>query len=367
MWPAVLSIVLLGGLIIVHELGHLLVARWCGVRILRFSIGFGPRLFAWTVGHTEYALSAIPFGGYVKMAGAQHVGDTSRFERGDYLAQSPGARALIVFAGPFVNYLVAFLSLWAVFMVGYPQLLPTVGKVVEGMPAHAAGLEAGDHIQAIDGTALHTWEEMTEAISRSPDHPVTLQVDRSGTTTDIVVVPSPQTVTDPFGRSKTIGQIGVMSSGAFEPFRVGPLEACRRALKQQGEWTVYTGLTLWSLVSGKVKLRDSVTGPLGLLYMTSEAVGMGVAPVLFLASLFSLSLAIFNLLPIPILDGGHLFFLAMERLRGRPVSETIQERSAQVSFALLLMFFLVTCVNDLNRFGVMEKLRGWFVKWGTHD
>ena len=358
MVSALASLLILGLLVIVHELGHFLFARWAGVRILRFSIGFGPRLLRWTRGSTEYAVSAIPLGGYVKMAGEQRTEGTP--EPWDYLSKPIGTRAKIIFAGPLVNYLVAFVSLWVVFILGYPELLPVVGQVVDGMPAQQeAGIQTGDRIQAVDERAIRTWDEMSEIIYEAPGRTLALRIERSGAVRTVTVTPRSKRITDPFGRPKTIGLIGISPSGAFESYRVGPLAAFGRAFRQQNEWTVQTMLALWSMVSGKLALRDSVTGPIGLIYMTSEAVRMGVGPLLFLVSLLSLSLAIFNLFPIPILDGGHLFFLAIEKLRGRSVSLHVQERSAQISFVLLVAFVLVICVNDVNRFGLLEKIMGW--------
>ena len=352
------SVFLIGFLIIVHEFGHFLVARWAGVRVLRFSVGFGPKLLSWTRGHTEYAISAIPLGGYVKMAGEQRT-DGGPPQPWEYLAQPVGRRAGIIVAGPFVNYLVAFLSLWAVFIIGYPELLPEIGKVLEGMPAQAAGVQIGDRVQSIDGQTIRTWEQMTEIIYEAPGRPMTLRLDRRGTIQTITVTPKPKPVTDPFGRRKTIGLIGVGPSGTFEAHRVGPVVAFVRAVGQQSEWTAQTLLSFWSMATGKVALRDSVTGPIGLVFLTSEAVRSGLPPLLFLVSLLSLSLALFNLFPIPILDGGHLFFLVMEKLRGRPVSANIQERSAQVSFALLVALVLVICANDIERFGLVKKVAEW--------
>ena len=354
MVPTLTSLGLLGFLVVVHELGHFLVARWAGVRILRFSVGFGPKVLTWTRGHTEYALSAIPLGGYVKMAGEQRT--ESAPHPWEFRAKGAGTRAAIIFAGPLVNYLVAFLSLWVVFVIGYPELLPEVGKVLEGMPAEAAGFEVGDRIRSIDGREVLTWDELTTVVYASPDRPLEVRVERAGAARTMTVTPKPEERTDPFGRRRTIGLIGVAPSGAFEPFRVGPMAALSRAARQQHEWTTQTLLALWSMVTGKMALRDSVTGPIGLIYLTSEAVRMGLAPLLFLVSLLSLSLAIFNLLPIPILDGGHLFFLAVEKLRGRPVSLLIQERASQVSFALLIALIAVICVNDLIRFGLLKKV-----------
>ena len=365
MLSAFIALLILGWLVIVHELGHFVVARWAGVRILRFSVGFGPRLFSWTRGHTEYAVSAIPLGGYVKMAGEQYAppaeaGRASQpGEPWEYLSKPIGVRAAIVFAGPFVNYLVALLSLWAVFIIGYPELLPVVGKVEEATPAHAAGLKKGDRIVSIDGRPVDTWEQMAKTILASPSRPLTFEVKRESTTETVSVVPAPMQVPDLFNRSKTIGRIGAWSSGEARLRRVGPVVALKEAIRQQGAFTAQTMVGLLLVITGRVSMRDSMTGPIGIIYMTSEAMRSGLPALLTTISLLSLSLAIFNLFPIPILDGGHLFFLALEKLRGRPVSLHIQERSAQVSFVLLVTLVLVSCINDVNRFGLVEKLFGW--------
>ncbi len=351
------SLLVLGLLVIVHETGHFLVARWAGVRVLRFSFGFGPRLLTWTRGHTEYAVSAIPLGGYVKMAGEQRTEQTN--QPWEYLSKPIGTRALIVFAGPFVNYLVALLSLWVVFVIGYPELLPDVGRIIDGMPAQTAGLQTGDRITAVDGRAVHTWDEMTKIIYSSPGRSLAFRVARGGAEQTVAITPRAKTTTDSFGRQRTIGQIGIAPSGAFHAYRIGPVAAIGRTISQQNEWVAQTMLALWSMFTGRISVRDSVTGPIGIVYLTSEAVRMGIAPLLFLVSLFSLSLAIFNVFPIPILDGGHLFFLAVEKLRGKPVSSNVQERSAQVSLVLLVALVLAICINDVNRFGLLEKLLNW--------
>ncbi len=393
MGSSVIAILLLGWLIVVHELGHFLVARWAGVRILRFSVGFGPTLLAWTRGATEYAISAIPLGGYVKMAGEQRAEETPPPSGGDgeargnsptggdgarsapegapppargaprpweYRGKPLGVRALIIFAGPLVNYLVALLSLWVVFMVGFPELLPVVGKVMEDMPAQAAGLASGDRIDAVNGKPVRTWEEMTKAIYGAPGVPLTLRVTRDGASRSLTVTPKARTITDPFSQRRTVGLIGISPSGQFEAYRLGPWDAAARTMQQQHEWVAQTFLAFWFMLTGKLSLNDSVTGPIGIVYLTSEAMRMGFAPLLFLISLFSLSLAIVNLFPIPILDGGHLFFLLMEKLRGRPISLTIQERSAQVSFLVLMGLVLVICLNDIQRFGLLDKVAKWF-------
>lgn len=352
-----IAILILGFLVFVHEGGHFLVARWSGVRILRFSIGFGPKIASWRRGDTEYCLSWIPLGGYVKMAGEQREEQTH--QPWEYLSKSIGTRARIVLAGPLVNYLVALLTLWIVFVVGFPELLPVVGKVAKDMPAAAAGLQTGDRIRTINATPVTTWEEMTAVIHDAPETPLTLNVERSGVLQVVTVTPKPKEITDPFGRPQRVGLIGISPSGEFETRRVGPLSAVGRTIQQQNEWVGQTLLALWSMITGRIAMRDSVTGPIGILYLTSEAAKLGFAPLLYLISLFSLSLALFNVFPIPILDGGHLFFLLLEKLRGSPVSVNIQERAAQVSFVLLMTMVLFICINDVSRFGLLDKVVEW--------
>jgi len=352
------SLSVLGFLVMVHELGHMVVARRSGVRILRFSIGFGPKIFSWKRGETEYAISAIPLGGYVKMAGEHHGERSNR--PWEYLSKPIGVRAKIIVAGPLVNYVVALATLWIVFLIGYPEMLPVVGKTMAEMPARAAGLQENDRIKEIDGAAIGTWDDMSEIIAASADKPLTFSVEREGAVRRVQMTPRLKDITDPLGRRRTVGLIGIEPKGDFEYVRAGPVEAVWRTIEQQNEWVVETFVAFRSLLTGRLSMQDSMTGPIGIMYLTSEAVQIGIMPVLFIASLLSLSLAIFNLLPIPILDGGHLFFLALEKLRGKPVSINIQERSAQVSMVLLLALVLTTCVNDVTRYGLLDRIIGWF-------
>jgi regulator of sigma E protease len=269
-------------------------------------------------------------------------------------------RAWIVAAGPLVNYAISILSLWTVLVIGYPELLPTVGRLIEDMPAKAAGVQVGDRILAVEGQPIQTWDELTRIIHRSANQPLSLAVQRNDATLTLRVTPSAREQMDPFGRARTVGLLGVSPSGAFTTYRVSPLEAVHQTASKQMEWLSQTGLSLWSMVTGRVPMQESMTGPIGIIYMTSEAVRMGLGALLYLVSIFSLSLAIFNFFPIPILDGGHLLFLACEKFRGRPVSLSVQERAAQISFALLMTMVVLVCFNDLNRLGVVEKVRGFW-------
>ena len=358
-----IAIFVLGLLVLLHELGHFVVARRCGVRVLRFSIGFGPVLWRWKRGHTEYAVSLLPLGGYVKMAGESRPSSELPSVAGEpweFSSKPVGVRAWIVAAGPLVNYAISILSLWTVLVIGYPELLPTVGRLIEDMPARAAGVQVGDRIMAVEGTPIRTWDELTRIIHRSANRPLSLAVQRDDATLTLRVTPLAREQMDPFGRARTVGLLGVSPSGAFTTYRVSPLEAVHQTASKQVEWLSQTGLSLWSMVTGRVPMQESMTGPIGIVYMTSEAVRMGLGALLYLVSIFSLSLAIFNFFPIPILDGGHLLFLVCEKFRGRPVSLSVQERAAQISFALLMTMVVLVCFNDLNRLGVVEKLRGFW-------
>jgi regulator of sigma E protease len=351
------GIIVLGMLVFVHELGHFVVARATGVRVLKFSLGFGPKLFGWRRGHTDYCVSAIPLGGYVKMAGEQH-GEQSH-EPWEYLSKPMRMRAAIVVAGPAVNYVVALIALWATFLLGFPQLLPAVGEVIAGMPAQAAGIAPGDRILTIDGTAVESWEAMTEMIFRAPGRPLAVEVQRAGSTQTLMVTPKASTVTDPFGQTKHAGLIGITPSGQIVMVRVGPAAALTRAWRQQEIWVQQTFQALGSMVLGRMSFRESMTGPIGIVVLAGEAAKMGFSAILSLASLLSLSLAIFNLFPIPIFDGGHLFFMLVEKLKGSPVSLKVIERSYQVSFVLLMALVVVVCANDMDRFGLFEKVKDW--------
>ena len=353
----VISLVVLGLLVLVHELGHCVVARWSGVRVTRFSIGFGRVLFRWTRGGTEYVLSALPLGGYVKMAGEHRHEQTHAPE--EFLSKPAGVRAGIVLAGPVVNHLVSILTLWVVLVTGYPEMLPAIGRVVDGMPATQAGILVGDRIRAVNGQPIRTWDELTEQVHRSAGQPLALLVERGGQTLTVAVTPVAKTLTDPFGRPEEVGLVGVAPSGAFEMRTIPPLQAVRTTVAKQVEWTGHIALSLWSLATGRVSMQDSLTGPIGIVYLTSEAARMGLGSLLYLVSLFSLSLAVFNLFPIPILDGGHLVFLALEKLRGRPLSVQVQEKAAQISFAGLVLLAVFVCANDLQRLGVVEKVQEW--------
>ncbi len=339
-------VLLFGGLILVHEWGHFLVARMCGVRVLRFSIGFGPKIFGWKRGDTEYWLAWVPLGGYVKMAGEDPTNVEG--QPWEYAAKAVWQRFLIVFAGPLTNFIIALLLLWVFFAKGYPGILPVVGEVVDDRPAYHAGFQPEDRVVSIDGERTLTWDSMTSIIRVNSDKPLTMQVSRDGELMSMTVTPEGEIVEGPDGEEKTVGLIGVTAGGY--PMQIVP--AFATSAEMLGHWTVETLKVLGSLATGKRNAKEAVTGPIGIAHLTARTVDAGVGPVLILMALISLSLAIFNCFPIPVLDGGHLFFLIIEAIKGSPVSLKIQERAAMVGMVMLISLAIFVSIMDVSRFFV---------------
>ena len=340
---AVLSI-----LILVHELGHFAMAKRCGVKVERFSLGFGPKLIAVTKGETEYCLSAIPLGGYVKMAG-ESPQDSLTGASWEFLSKSPGERFSIVIFGPLLNYLLGFLLFSATFMLGSPTLTNKVGKVLDEYPAKEAGVLAGDEVVSIDGEKVVYWDELTEIMHKKLEGTVRLVIMRDGASKELTLKPRVKEFKDIFGKEIKVAMVGIAPSEELVFQKFGPLEALSRGFSKTIELTVVTFKALGSLVTGRMSMRESVTGPIGIFMITAKAASLGLVYLLNIMAIISTSLAIFNILPIPILDGGHLAFIAIERLRRRPVSPRIQETVSQIGFGLLLLLMFFVFYFDIMR------------------
>ncbi len=346
-------------LILIHEWGHFIVARRSGVRVLRFSMGFGPIVWRHRCGGTEYVLSAIPLGGYVKMAG-ETPEDESAGQPDEFLAQPMGVRARIIAAGPVLNYVLALVAFILVFWLGNPTLEPVVGKVLEGTPAQRAGVQSKDRILAINDRPVASWEEMTDLVRHKTTGAVTVQVERAGRRLAYVILPEVKARTDVFGRVRQTRLLGIGPAGDVKLVRAGFWAAIGKGARHTLELTGLTCYSLWALLTGGVSMQESVTGPIGIFFITTDAVRLGAVYLIQIIGVLSLSLAIFNFLPIPVLDGGHLFFLVCEKLRGRPVRPVIQERATQTGMAVLLVFVLFVCYNDIARYGIAGKVMTWF-------
>ncbi|MFA5119168.1 MAG: RIP metalloprotease RseP [Candidatus Omnitrophota bacterium] len=345
-------------LIVVHEFGHFIAAKKLGVKVERFAVGFGPALFTRKGKDTEYSICAIPLGGYVKMAG-----DSQEDRKGspdEYFSQPPGGRFQIIFFGPLLNYVLGFLCFWFIFVAGYPKLTSSVGSVLEGYGAKDAGIMAGDSITAIDGQEIHFWEDLQAIVQRKrSDAKVNLTVLRNGSPKTFLVSIKEKATDDLLGKKHTVGLIGITPSDNTEIVRHGFFESAGFALEKTWDLTVLTYNAIWRMLTGQMSMRESVTGPLGMFYITSKVAQLGIIAIIHFMATISISLCIFNLLPVPVLDGGHIFLLLVEKLKGKPVSAKLERVVTQAGFALLIMLVVVVTYNDIVRlFG--EKIAKLF-------
>ncbi len=447
-------VVVIGILILVHELGHFFVARWTGVGVERFSIGFGPVLFRWRGRETEYVLSAIPMGGYVKMVGEENPlegGGGPTVDSTKAFALKPlWARFLIVFAGPAMNLVLAVAIFAVAFAtVGRPVWPAVVGKVADGSPATAAGLRTGDTILTVDSRPVSYWEDLDRALARSNGRPLELRVrsadgaekpvtvtprlrsvpdefrqpreiwdigagphllpmitsigpsspaekaglkagdvvvavagqplythedlleairtrpsqsfaltvERDGKRLELTVTPDPVKEKLPTGEEVTVGKIqaGLAPKAVrFEPY--SPLTALSQGAVRTWDVTVLISKGLWKLVTRQIDLSN-IGGPIQIATETTRQASEGLLSVAVFVAVISVNLAVLNLLPIPMLDGGHLLFFVIEAILGRPLSLRKREVAQQVGFVLLMMIMVFALYNDLTRLNVFKFFR----------
>jgi regulator of sigma E protease len=348
----VAAIVVLGLLIFVHELGHFLACKRVGVGVLKFSLGFGPTLLSRKVGETEYCIAAIPLGGYVKMIGQEDDGsepDPVLAAQPNSFSQKPlWARALIVVAGPLGNLIFAAFLLALLFATGVPVLTSTVGSVSEGMPAAKAGIQAGDEIVAVGGEPITRWEELSKAVRASEGAPVEVVVKRGDEQWPVTLTPERTEGKTLFGEPIPIYVIGVGQSDKFITERSNPIAAVWLGIQRTAELVGLTVLTLVKLFQGVVS-ASTVGGPLTIMTEAGKQAHNGFAALAFFMALLSVNLGVLNLLPIPILDGGHLLFMGVEKVLGRPMEIRHREIAQQVGMFLLISLMGFALYNDLHR------------------
>ena len=447
-------VLVIGILILIHEFGHFMVARWCGVGVERFSIGFGPVLVRWRGKETEYCLSAVPMGGYVKMVGEESPlegGGGPVFDPGKAFAMKPlWARFLIVFAGPGMNFVLAAVIFAIVFAtVGRPVWPALIGRVAEGGPAAAAGLKTGDVVTAVDGRPVSHWEDLERAIAGSGGRALRLVVRRDGRETPATVTPRRTVVRDPIFReprdawelgagsqlTPQIGSVnpdspadkaglragdlvlGVAGQPVFSPDelmqsiqkRAGQtfelaierdgaprtLAVTAAAVKEKGptgqeqeigrigvgivtrvvryeayspvvavwygwvrtwDMTVLTAKGLWKIVSRQID-SSNIGGPIQIAAEAGRQAKEGAASLALFTAIISVNLALLNLLPVPMLDGGHLFFFVIEAVLGRPLSLKKREAAQQLGFVLLMLLMVFALYNDLVRIDAFKIFR----------
>ena len=437
-------LVVLGVLVAFHELGHFLAARWVGVKVLKFSLGFGPKLFGRQAGETEYLVSAIPLGGYVKLFGEEETEAlTPDDRRRSFVHQSLWGKVLIVAAGPGFNFILAYLIFAGWLSTGSPLFVPTfrdlsaeiealvpgspaatagmeigdrviqvdgkdistktelldavakskgqpvvllvrrdtqtklltvhptqapgevpageepfysigaeetpplVTSVMAGSPASAAGLQPGDRVAAIEGQAIYTWSQMTTQVKEHPQKPLRIEVIRSGQRVPLTVTPSADKVTIK-GHTIEVGKIGISGPGRSLMRSDNPLEAVYHGVEATWGWTELTVVGLYKIIAGDISSKN-IGGPLTIANISGEAASQGTSNVIFLIAILSINLGVLNLLPIPILDGGHLLFFLIEGILRKPIGERQREVAQQVGLVLLVGVMIFAFWNDLER------------------
>ncbi len=352
-------LIVLSVLVLVHEFGHFIAAKRLGVRVEKFSFGFGPKLFSIKRGDTEYLISAIPLGGYIKMAGDE-PGEGLTGKSFEFLSRSVWDRFQVIFAGPILNYVLAFLIFSVIFMFGSPTLTTEVGSLLKDYPAEMSGLVVGDKIIKANGIDVKYWEDMTKIIHEHLEGPIKLTIEKDGRVSDLEIQPVIRDVKDIFGKSTRIALLGIAPSQKIESVRYGFFESFSKGFKKIVDLTLLTYKALWSIVTGRLSIKESMTGPIGIFIITGKAAEMGLIYLFHLMALLSASLAIFNLLPLPVLDGGHILFLFIEKLRGKPLSAKVQENIANIGVGLLILLTVFIFYSDIVKFGVFDHIGKFF-------
>jgi len=344
-----------------HELGHFLVARLCGVKIDAFSIGFGRELIGFTDRRgTRWKLCAIPLGGYVRFHGDDSVASTpdakaiakmgEQEKRVSFFHQSVGKRAAIVAAGPIANFILAVVIFSAVFLVyGRQVTTPRVDAIQPASVAAEAGFRPGDLILSIDGRRIENFGDMQRIVGASPNVPLKFTVERDGREITLAATPALREIKDNFGNTHRVGMLGISRSATAKDVvteRYGPVESLR--LGAQETWFVIerTLSYIGGIVTGR-EAADQLGGPIRIAQVSGQVASVSFAALLHLTAVLSVSIGLLNLFPVPLLDGGHLVFYAIEAIRGRPLSDRAQEFGFRVGLALVLMLMLFATWNDI--------------------
>jgi len=445
-------ILVLSVLIVVHEWGHFITAKWLGIEVERFALGFGPTLFSKTYNRTTYLINAIPLGGYVKMAGDER--SECKGESGEFYSKSIGQRSLVVLNGPVVNFILAYFSFILVFMIGYPgqssvitdlvddgpahvaglqvgdrvvainskkiygwlnlesrlegeqtgainvtvkrdgdvitrtvvpnviskpnllgrdrlvrdlgidNLPNVVGGFVEGYPAEEAGLERGDRIIEINAQKITSWKSLQKAITESTGKDIALKIVRNGQVLAKTIIPKIEVQKDENGKEVQKRKIGIGPEQELDLYKFGVWNSVIFAGKELWFITILTYESLFRMVTGAMSAKESVTGPVGIFYIVKGAAEAGISHLLFILGVISASLAIFNLLPVIPLDGGHLFLFGLEKIRGKALSPQFDEYVARAGFSLIMLLAVFVFYSDFVRFGWFENIGKLFGQLG---
>ena len=347
-------------IVFIHELGHFLVARWCGVSVEAFSIGFGREIAGWHDRHgTRWKLAWIPLGGYVKFKGDANAASmpdagqmqAAKSDPGNFHGKPIWQRAAVVAAGPIANFILAIVIFSAAFMiVGQPFTEPRVDEILAGSAAEQAGIQKGDLIVSIDGSKIDNFADLQQAVITRAGEELTIIIERNGSPITLVIVPQLKEEPDGFGGKIRIGLLGVRHNpeGGIRYERMGPVQALESGVQRTWFIVDTTFRYLGKLVTGR-ESTDQLGGPIAMAKAAGDAASVGLYQFISVIAFLSVSIGLINLFPIPMLDGGHLVYYAIEAVRGKPLGDNAQEWGFRIGFSLVIMLMVVGTWNDLMR------------------
>ena len=343
-------IFVLGVLIFFHELGHFLVAKALGIGVKTFSLGFGPKILGFRVNRTDMQISAFPLGGYVKLFGEEQNDFDPRFsDAEDFSKRPPLHRILVVAAGPIFNLLLAWILYFLVFLnVGQQVLTNEIGGVVDGSPAQLVGLKKGDKIIEINGRSVTYWDDIVDIVSHEKKFPLRFKIKRGDKTLLVTITPRVEKTKNIFGEEIKVNRVGIIASNKWLHINLSAKEAVVLSFKQT--WVVIK-LTIEGIVKliERVVPIENIGGPIMIAQLVSSQAKAGFFDLLALTALISINLGLLNLLPIPVLDGGHLLFYSLEIITKKPLSPQLKEVAMKIGLGILIGLMMLAVYNDLNR------------------
>jgi regulator of sigma E protease len=347
---AIAFVVVIGILVFFHELGHFIAARLCGVGVDVFSLGFGPKILKKKVGRTEYCVSAIPLGGYVKMVGEESGATIDPKDKPlSFTHKSLFQKSIIVAAGPAFNFILSLFIFYVLYQFsGIYMAAPVVGKVLDDTPALSAGLKSGDIIKEINQHPIESFEDIARVISSGTGEKLTIIIERGEQITSVELVPEKRVGKNIFGEDEDKYVIGILGTGDTFHKSLNPLQAMGRSLADTYGLVKLTILSVVKMITGSVS-ADNLGGPLMIAQMAGEQAKAGVINFAWFIALLSVNLGIINLFPIPVLDGGHLLFFGIEAVTGKSVSEKLREKLIQFGAAILVALMVFVFYNDIVR------------------
>ncbi len=349
-YDIVAFLIVISIIVLIHEFGHFIVAKKMGVKVEKFSLGFGPKVFGKKMGETEYVVSALPLGGYVKLLGEDPSEELSpEDQKRSYGNLSPYKKFLIIFFGPFFNFILAAIIFTIIFMAGRPVLKPVIGGVMKGRPAIKAGLKKGDIITSINGIKIKSWAGLSKYIEKFGKHKITLGIKENSKYKKVQLKPELISGLNIYRQKIKRYIIGITPSNKAVFYKYGSLwNSFYSAVKEIWFIIYITVVSLFYLIAGKLPASD-LGGPIMIAQLSGRAATLGVSDFFYFIAFISVNIGLINLFPIPALDGGHLLFSIIEMIKRGPLSVKFQETAAKVGFALLIILLLFVSYNDIIR------------------